>query len=202
MAQVSWDKFLPLMAPHLPGCPDLTMRQALAKAATEFCERTHLWREELDEELTVAGQANYQLFATSTVEKYLSFACNGTELTPTHPSMLSGDWRDATGEPTHYFLVNDAEIQLYPTPDAAYSLRCLAVIKPKATATGIDSFIYDAHEDPIASGAVARLMLTPGKDWSNPQLAVVHGQLFEKGIDNARARDLRSVVMRIAPTPI
>lgn len=202
MALVTWDKFLGRMAPHLPGCPDFTMREALADSAREFCERTHLWREELDEEATVADQAVYQMFALAPIEKFLSFACDGTDIFPTHPSMLPEGWREERGKPTHYFLVGDTDIQLYPTPDTAYTLAATAVIKPKDTATGVESFLRDAHEDAIRSGAIARLMLIPGKDWSNLPLADIHNKLFEAGIDNARARDLRGVVMHIDPMPI
>ena len=56
-----------------------------------------------------------------------------------------------------------------------------------ATALSYPDFIYLGYGQAVVSGALARAMLMPGRDWSNPQLAAAHGAMFEDGIAKAKS---------------
>lgn len=202
MALVPWETYAPLASVHLPGCPDITLKQALAFSAADFCERSQVWRVDLDPETTVAGEPLYEFYFSGVLERFVELTCDGGRLEATHPSLLQSGWNAESGAPTHFFIVEDASVRLYPTPDAEYVLGGTAVLKPSKVATGTEKFIYETHAETIVSGALARLLAIPGTVWSNPQLAVAFSQIYERGIDAAFARDYRDVVLRINPTPI
>jgi hypothetical protein len=107
-----------------------------------------------------------------------------------------------TGTPTHYWLVDDTTVRLYPIPDAVQTLSASLVLKPALNATGVETFLYNAYFDSLVSGALARLMRIPNKDWTNPKLSQMHQQIFYTGISEARTRAHRGVVFRIEPSPI
>lgn len=48
-------------------------------------------------------------------------------------------------------------------------------------------FIYWNYGQAVVSGAVARALVVPGKDWSNPQLATYHRSLFEEAVIKAKS---------------
>ena len=91
----------------------------------------------------------------------------------------------------------DQELRFYPTPDAKYGFNGNAVIKPSRTATGVEDFIFETHSKAIASGAIASLAAIPGKEWTNPDLAMMYRQGFIKATDDARGRDTRKAHMRV-----
>ena len=196
MARASWDKFLPLLAPHVPGAPEVSMRLALASSAADFLGRTHLWRVQLDPQDTIPGEADHELFADAIIETPLWVRLDGVEITPT-------DVRDAPslpaspGRPTHYWRVTDTTIRLYPTPDAAYSLDALVVLKPSRAAAGVEDWIYETWADALVDGAIWHLARIPGKDWTDVEMAQVHKARFDRAVSNARVRDVRQIDRRV-----
>jgi hypothetical protein len=46
MSVVTWEAFQSLTMPDLPGCPWLSVKDALRHSASEFCERSKVWRTE------------------------------------------------------------------------------------------------------------------------------------------------------------
>mgnify|MGYP003659170677 CR=1 FL=1 len=102
------------------------------------------------------------------------------------------------GTPTAFSFVDDASIRFYPTPDAKLTFNGVVVLKPKLSATGVEGFIFDAHSRAIASGTIAKLAEIPGKEWSNPDLAMQHRVMYERCINKAKGRDTRRVNLRVA----
>lgn len=196
MALVTWDRFLPLLAPHVPGVPDVTMRQALAVAASDFLGRTHLWRARIDPQDTVPGEANYTLYADAVIESIMWVRAGDAELCPT-------DVRDVpslpvtSGRPTHYWRVSDTTICLYPTPDAIVTLDALVALKPARTAAGVEGWIHETWAEDIVEGALWSLTRIPHKPWSDDKLAQIHKIRFDRAIANARVRDVRQLNPRV-----
>jgi hypothetical protein len=70
-----------------------------------------------------------------------------------------------------------------------------AVLKPSRTASGVEDWIYETFADVLVSGTVAQVAMIPGKDWTSPDLAMMHKGLYERAITQARIRDMRGVPM-------
>jgi len=198
MATVLWADIHPLILPDVPGCPTPTVDTALAATAADFCARTHVWRETLDFDYAISGIPDYDITGTAVIESVLWATLAGDDLKHIDPRYLDKSKLTDEGKPNAFWVVNDTAIRLFPIPDAKYRLDVTVALKPSRTATGIEDWIYESYVEPIVSGAIWRLARTPGKAWSNPEIAMYHHRLFEQGITNARIRDHRNVRMSVA----
>lgn len=198
MATVLWADIHPLILPDVPGCPTPTVDTALAATAADFCARTHIWRETLDFGYTISGIPDYDIDGTAVIESVLWATLSGDDLKHIDPRYLDKSKLTDEGKPNAFWVVNDTAVRLFPIPDAKYRLDVTVALKPSRTATGIEDWIYESYVEPIVSGAIWRLARTPGKAWSNPEIAMYHHRLFEQGITNARIRDHRNVRMAVA----
>jgi hypothetical protein len=196
---ITWDEFHPLITPEVSGCPTASVDFALAHAATEFCDRTHLWREYLDEEITSAGEPEYLLFGSGVIAAVVGVSLDGSALKPVHFTDIHPDHITREGSPLAYFMVNDTTLRLWPTPDGEYKFTAQAILKPGRSAAGVEDFLYESYADDIINGALYRLRKIPDKEWSNLQLAELNRLSFERGIAKARVRDFRKVPLRVRP---
>lgn len=285
MTTTPWDDFLSLVAPDLPTCPWLTIKEALARSASEFCQRSKVWRVVSPPIQTIPGVCDYvpelpgmmeHVWDVSIIGRYqpleatqsslirghhkgqpmkvsgITAISNGdgtvtaTAVYVSNPDVISqsvvfinGDtsnqyngawpvvsvvgknvtWRmlgtttptAATGEitatnaanmgaPVHFAQVDDSIIRLYPIPDSVQTFTVNCAIKPpRNNPLGVESFIYETYSEVIASGAIYRLAIVPGKTWSNPDIAAYHKANFERGVDAALYKDMQSVAPRARP---
>jgi hypothetical protein len=193
----TWDAFFPEIAPEVMGCPDASIKSALAAAAAEFCDRTHLWREVLDAETMTPGEAEYELQASGVVAAVQTVTVDGTAIYPSHfEAVLPAD---TSGKPYGFYLVADTTLRFFPVPDAAYPFVAQVVLKPSKSARGVEDFLFESYGDAIIDGALYRLRKIPGKPWSDPTLAELSRANFERGIAKARVRDYREIPLRVRP---
>lgn len=201
MAKI-WDDFLPLISPHLPGCPNATMRLYLASTAADFFARTYLWREQISGITVVTGAVDYDLDPdTGLVENVISVVYGEAPLTRTDLRLIGAEKLSETGEPREYWIQADNSIRIFPIPEERSSLKVFAVLKPNRAGTGVEDWIYETWADTIVSGAIAQLAMIPGKEWSDIALAGMHKGLYERAITNARIRDFRGVHMMVRQRP-
>jgi hypothetical protein len=192
---VAWDQFYPYIQPHLPGCPELTIEKYLQEAAAEFCAQSGVWRYDIDKDYTSRNTAEYDIEVptNAVLEDILVLYINGQptkRVSDRHydlPSTISN------GRPMSYSLYIDSQVRFYPTPDGKYEFEGVAVIKPSLSASGVEDFIYESYGRHIACGAIYRLAMIPGKEWSNPELGVYYKTEFYNHIAQARGRDTRRV---------
>ena len=196
---LTWDNFYNIIQPYLPGCPEIVIDQHLQEAAADFCERSEVWRYDLETDFTIQGLRDYQLEAPTgaKVENIGSLYLDGTILKRVYDLDFKMFPNAANSRPVCYSIYMDQELRFYPTPDAKYGFNGNAVIKPSRTATGVEDFIFETHSKAIASGAIASLAAIPGKEWTNPDLAMMYRQGFIKATDDARGRDTRKAHMRV-----
>lgn len=84
-----WADFLPLLAPHLPGCPDPSLKLYLASAASDFFARSYIWRDEIDAIFVAPRVIEYDLSAdTGLVEDVISVVYGGASLERTDLRLL------------------------------------------------------------------------------------------------------------------
>jgi hypothetical protein len=197
----TWDDFVPLAAPHLPGCPLPSIRLYLAQTAADFLARTYLWRQDIDPIYTSPGVSEYDLDAPALVESVLAVYNEDRTLERTDLRYLDPGRRGETGDPKKYWIANDRAIGIWPTPDKQEIFNVTAVLKLSRSATGVEDWIYETWADAIVSGAVYRLAITPGKEWSDAALATFHRGIFEKAIVDARIRDHRWAPLTVQMQP-
>jgi len=194
----AWSEFYREVQPHVPGCPEDVIDQHLLRAAQEFCKRSEIWRVAISE-TTVQGQAVYEPFTegSALLENTARIAVSGRDLTRVPDLYQNDGTEDVEGVPLAYGVVNGVELRLFPTPDAAYQLTGVAVLKPSTRATGVEDFIYDTYERVIANGSLASLMMIPDKQWSNTESGMYYRGLFYSEADNAKRTDLVNSNLRV-----
>lgn len=197
-----WADFLPLLAPHLPGCPDPSLKLYLASTASDFFARTYLWREQISGITVVTGIVEYDLDPdTGLVEDIISVVYGEHTLTRTDLRLIGAEKLSETGEPREFWVYADNSIRIFPIPEERTSLKVYAVLKPSRSGTGVEDWIYETFADTIVSGTIAQLAMIPGKEWSDIALAGMHKGLYERAITNARIRDFRGVDQMVRQRP-
>lgn len=174
---------------------------ALRQAASDFCEQTNIWVENLDPISAVANVSEYDLESPtgSAVALVQSVSFDGRVLRPRAMDELdklypNAYWPELVGVPVIYTQVTDNAIQLVPTPQASVTngIRIRASLFPDNTATSLPDLLYSRYANEIATGAAAKLMGEQGREYYDPNMAVVYGRKFASAITQANARTLRS----------
>ena len=210
IVQFSADLFLNEVMPDVPSCPSAIVVNAIRNAAIEFCQKSLVWRQELDPVNVYQGQDVYDLDGMpggSVIERILTLYYLGRKLTPqgmdaldakrklaavSKAASVSGNPTDLTYVPpvvTEYGQNSPTQVVLYGMPDGNFigGLVMNCVLMPARTSLGIDSSVTDRYLDGIVQGAKARLMLIPKKPWSDAALAAYHKGEAHKILSNAKA---------------
>lgn len=175
-----WSDFYDLLMPELPGCSLAVADSALHQAAITFCEQSLAWQSAHPDISIISGTAEYSLTPPEgAVVHAISYAAlDGEEIEPVGPlSIPVRDWRRHAGTP-RYMLSGPTSVTLMPDSYAGGMLTIIVVLKPSATGMGIDGNLFNENREAIIHGALARLMLSPRKPYTNPQLAAYHHQQF------------------------
>lgn len=207
------DALLPYLLPDVPGVPDITALQALRLSTIRFCEETLAWDEIQDPVPLEDGVNEYDLDVEqgSRIAAIKNVWLADRPLTPVSMEELSQrlpNWQTATGsDPVYYNAPADQNaIRIYPIPDGVEdfgkTMTLRVVYVPTLAATTVPDSVLNLYLEPIIHGAKYRLMVAPGKGWSNPQLAVYHQAEFEKGVHSAKIDILHEGVqgsLRVKP---
>jgi hypothetical protein len=197
----TWDEFLPLVIPHLPGCPNASIKTYLALTAREFFEKTYLWQDDIDAIYLAPNQVEYDLDAHAEVEDVLAVVLDKEQLDRTEFRLIPFERRDEIGSPRMYWIHADRTIRVFPTPDKRAVMKVSAVLKPARNAAGVEDWIYDTWADTLVNGVISRLAIMPGKEWTDVNLAAMHKALFEQAVVKTRIREYRGVQLKVRQRP-
>lgn len=197
----TWDDFLPLISPHLPTCPSATLRSYLAEVAADFFARTYLWRDTIDAIYLAPNQIEYDLDSDAVVEDVVAVSYLGQNLDRTDLRLLPAERLGETGAPTHFWVQADTTIRVFPTPVERGRLTVQAVLKPSRTGTGVENWIFETWADAVIDGAIAKIAMIPGKDWTDVAMAETRRAKYERAITAARVRDFRGVRLAVRQRP-
>lgn len=193
MAAVAYSALLPDVLPMCEGVPQVMALHAIRNAAIELCEESLIHRAVIDmagADLT-SGSLTVIPGAGMRVVRIMGAMFNGRALIPTNTDELDralypSDWRTMQGETTHYVCYAPDVIGVFRLPETTADMRIDAVVAPSMDSVEYDEAIISRFRQGIADGAIARLMLIPGKPWSNPQQSRLHAQLFSAAKADAR----------------
>ena len=185
----TWDAFYDSAAVDLPSCPLAMLDSALRRAAIAFCEQSLAWRYAHPDIPVVQGTAQYAFAPPGgALVHAITYAKFGdSEIEWRRREYLWGDWRSKTGTP-EVVLGGATGLTLVPKPDVAGSLSLVVALKPSNVATGVDDDIFDQFRECIVHGALAMLMLSPKKPYTDGSLGLVHQQQFASSTCAAGAR--------------
>lgn len=194
----TWADFYDHIMPELPGNPQMPMvDNALRNASIDFFDFSGAWTEDLTTLVTVIDQAIYDLplpvqTNTAWINKIRSDSREVDSTTAGNLTAKFGSWEIQKGQPVNYIQPNPDQIRVYAIPDDAYNLYINAALKPSRSASGIPDALFNAYYQDIVSGALERLMRMSKKPWSDKQMAVYYGGLFNKAKGDARVDAMRS----------
>lgn len=205
MATRDFDTLAVRLQPSAPGCPRPTIIQYIRNAAIKACEQTLGWRYEQPIFNLTPGVYVYNFskpFDTTVHAVFGAFVNNEAleVLTLDRALELYPEWASRTTDsteiaekgsnPRSITQISPHQFAVLPLPDAdeTYVTRMVYALKPTRTATGMDEAAFDDLEDVIMHGALQELLILPGTQWSDRELATYHAKQFRSQLTERRAR--------------
>lgn len=197
-----WDDFLSEVMPYVENCPLPVAKHSIQNAAIEFCQRTALWRRELDPISIIANIYDYDLDDEISADESVSsinFAFL-TEVSGETPMKVTTEdtmqqtirnWRTLTSSKPQAVMLTDTEnLRTYPIPEAAIAggLVVGLILKPSRIAGGLPDWIYEQWAEAIAYGAKAKLFSMKSRPWYDAQEALDEQDNFDMAIKDATIR--------------
>lgn len=199
---------------HIPGVPKPLLQIAVRNAAILFCEKTHLWTQDLDRIDVVEDTQDYDLSDPSNAEiigvqsaKYKQDSQEDTQFVTLDPASEhqndyfdSGNWKYAESPTPAEFWVDNISKQIHlipiPTADSDEGLLVKVILKPSATCTTVPDFIYDDWKSVITTGALADLYGRKRTPWYDPEEMATRTLLFKNQYSNAKMRKITGATNR------
>lgn len=198
--------FLDNVLPHVPGCtPEMALLE-IKNTIIDFCEKSLILQVDHDPVTAVKGIMDYDLEPPKDylVTKIMKAWYKGQELDPESPDEIktpsvynqNSGYVVNRGDPRLLLQKDARTFSVYPIPDETVklSLTLRVALKPTRSAQTIDDLIYEEYAEIIGHGAITRLALSPGKPYSNAQLAAARNSLYLAGLNVARDRALKGYV--------
>lgn len=189
-------QFQHLVRPHVPSAPVPMIEQTLRLAAIEFCERARAWRQISTVTLTRQGQAIVCPSFASIFEIENAEWGEGVHLTPTQYSDLSQAEFSENATPEYITQVTPDTVSVVPFQEGKLVLSVFLRPRhdrefetndkglPEDIYARVPTFLYTQHAEAISFGALARLFIMPGKDWSSAELSGYYRALFTEACDS------------------
>jgi hypothetical protein len=182
----SFDELLPNILQYAPGCAVPAAYVAIREAATEFCERTRLWRYADDFDMTEDDAEGISTPYGSVLHEIELVQFDGDDLGARTVSWLDAferGWRTGglTGKPQYVTQTEPNTLRVVPFQ--AGHVNIFVWLKPSVDAEELPDFLIDQYRETIAHGALARILAVPSKPYSNPQLATAFIQSWVSRLD-------------------
>lgn len=190
---IDLDVFLTKIMPYAPGCPEPTAFAGIIKAAQEFCERTKLWRDEDQFNVTpsscnvVCTPEGADLFEIE--QAYL----NGFPLKPMSIMDLDldePDWRTREGTEGRWITQTEPG-SVMVVPRCTGKLKLHTILRPSDDADQLPDFLGRLYSRVIADGALAEILMTPNQSFTAPDRAQFYAARFEQGVNNQSNRSIQ-----------
>jgi hypothetical protein len=195
--------FLPFVTPYAYGVSDPMAEQAIVSTCIEFCNATFLvqntsWEDAVADQSDVDVEVPPMMTLAGVLRVYfkdVELTARARELVSRGSAARGSAVPTVTvpnGTPTEWFNRDPAEpiVSVYPPPadseDAVFTL--VAAHAPTRTATRVADILYDDYAEEIGAGAVARLLLMPAQQFTNPTAAIPYRQQFRAAVSAAATR--------------
>lgn len=160
------DRFVSNIRPYVPGCSDLWIEREVLSSAIEFCERSGAYTAIISQSVS-KGDVSLVVAV------------------PVDTDLVAID-KIVVGDIPTYAVDNEGNTVYFDGAAASDQTWDIYVsLKPLRDAVELPDILHNDWYQTIAAGAKANLMIMPGKPWTNPQMAMVHGGFFDDGVNNA-----------------
>ena len=183
------DYFLPKVRARATGVAEPVALDAIRDAAAEFCRRTRLWRFSDQFDVTASKACIAVPFGATLLDiERVNF--NGCRLDPQSTQWLDDhieQWRDApvSGMPKWFTQTSMNSILIVPAQ--AGTVKLWVTLSVGQDAEQVPDFMADQYREAIANGALWRLLMLPGKTFTNPNLAATAKAQFDEVIDSLKS---------------
>lgn len=191
--------FLPLVMPWAPAAPRPIVLQALRLAARELCVEGRIWRKLITTAVSTRVVSLLDQVAPDTIVAIQMAHLNGTKLTPRNFDDLPADYLTAAEANPEWISQGEMDsVILYPFQPG--TLETSLYLAPAAgTLYGeaqeaqntVQDFLFRDHAETISHGALGRILIVPGQDYSNPELAGFYKSQFKDACSTALAASLK-----------
>ena len=201
------ESFLPEILPDVPGCPSDMAIRALRNTIVEFCEKSLIHQDTMDAITVYENITDYDLEPPKNyrIQKIMKMWYLGQELEALAPDDLGlpdayrtniAGYTASKGPPAGFTQKDVDTFTILPIPDQKYtsSLTMRVALVPLRTMTEVADFLFEIWGETIGFGTKARLMLTPGKPYSNNEAANFNQVRYTTGLNDARQRASRGNV--------
>lgn len=189
---IDLDVFLPRILPYAPGCAEPTVLASIIKAAQTFCERTRLWRDRDQFNVTpsncnvVCAPNGAELFEIE------SARFNGCPLEPISLADLDTKhptWRQmSAGEGRWITQTEPGSVLLVPT--CTGTLELSTILRPTDDAEQLPD-LFSQYTQVIADGALGDILMLPAQSFSSQDLAQFYSMRFDNRIDELFNRTIK-----------
>lgn len=204
----TYDVLFPEVLPEVPGCPPELAIQAIRNTVIEFCQKSLIHQVTLDPLTLIAGNTDYDLDPPSSgtqVAKVMKVWYQGTELQPVAPDDVAnpelyqrtiGGYTATKSPPKVYTQKDFGTISFLPIPDQRYqnAITIRVALAPTRDSTSFEDFLFNTWGEFLACGAKARLMMNPGKPYTNAESAGLNQMRYMTALNDARQRATRGNV--------
>lgn len=201
----AYDDFLPYVLPDVPGCPEIAAIQAIRSSAIDFCERSLVLQRDHDPVTLVKGIVDYDFdppLENTLVTKLMRAWFKRDEVEAVAPDMVNdvtvynalfANANPMTGPTKQIIQKDERTFSVFPKPDQTYqnALTMRVALKPTRASTKCEDVLFEDYAEFIAHGAKARLCMTNGKSYFNPNVAALGNAMFTQGVNRALQRATR-----------
>ena len=185
------DTYLSRIRPYAKGCPDQVIRNYLIITLRDICHRANIWRH-IDKLFMVKGIKDYTLTAPAgseiaTVQNLLREDGTRLESRDLLPPYLS------SGTPYYYRYFETTALSVAPIPDKNVMHDIELTLMPSFAASEVPDEVGNLTLEFACWGVLADLQMMPDEPWTNPQLAEVNRQKYERELNKKRIRGLVGV---------
>lgn len=176
----------------LPGVTDLSLTNALRRAAIKLCVQSQVWIDDHDPVTLQQGVIDYDFEPPdgARVERIVDAKLDGRDIGVAR----FRDMAHATTHParfTHYIGMKpvSGSFRVWPVPDAdaaGSTITMQVVYVPLRNAYGLPDMLAEEYRDTIVSGARSEMFSQPQTSWHDPRTAAFEHGVFAHGVARAK----------------
>ena len=180
---IPWSSYIPAVREIVNiQIPDPFISAAIRDAAADLCSKAFAWVEALDPIALQENQSEYEVDLPENTSV--------VRVTDARLKNSSGEV-DITQEDdgSVRYSLDGIILTLDPAPDAseaAYDLYLRAALKPTPVSYEGPGKLYDEYRMPIVNRALYKLFMMKGRDWYDPNLAVVFKEDYREELPSVR----------------
>lgn len=189
---IDLDVFMPRILPYAPGCPEPTAYANIIKAAQVFCERTRLWRD--CDQFNVTPTSCNVVCAPSGAEvfEFEHSRFDGCDLEPISLGDLNAKhptWRQMSPGGVRWITqVEPGSVLLVPGGTGTLDLSTF--LRPTDDAEQLPD-LFSQYTQVIADGALGEILMLPAQSFTDPSRAQFYSMRFDNRIDELFNRTIQ-----------